>query len=74
MVKNKEDASDLIDQKSALEKSKKEAEDLALQKETQRDIKVRTIGNYVHESVPVSNNEVCPPEPPKNATCSCDAA
>ncbi|THC89962.1 hypothetical protein EYZ11_010580 [Aspergillus tanneri] len=38
-------------------KRKKEAEDLAVQKETQRDSKVRTIGNYVHESVPVSNNE-----------------
>jgi seryl-tRNA synthetase len=25
----------------------------------QRDRKIRTIGNYVHESVPVSNDEVC---------------
>lgn len=55
--KNKEDANDLIEQKTNLEKSKKDAEELAAQKETQRDRKVRTIGNYVHESVPVSNNE-----------------
>lgn len=58
MAQNKEDASDLIEQKASLEKRKKEAEELAAQKETQRDRKIRTIGNYVHESVPVSNNEV----------------
>lgn len=55
--KNKEDANDLIEQKANLEKSKKEAEELAVGKESQRDRKIRTIGNYVHESVPVSNNE-----------------
>ncbi|PKY05348.1 seryl-tRNA synthetase, cytoplasmic [Aspergillus campestris IBT 28561] len=55
--KAKEDASALIEQKSALEKSKREAEELALQKEKERDNKIRTIGNYVHESVPVSNTE-----------------
>ncbi|KAJ5263737.1 Serine--tRNA ligase cytoplasmic [Penicillium angulare] len=55
--KNKEDASDLISQKGDLEKKKKEAEDLALGKEVERDRKIRTIGNFVHESVPVSNNE-----------------
>ena len=50
-------------QKADLEKRKKEAEDYAVQKELERDRKIRTIGNYVHESVPVSNNEVfsgCP--------------
>lgn len=55
--KNKEDANDLIEQKTSLEKSKKEAEELAVEKESQRDRKIRTIGNYVHESVPVSNDE-----------------
>ena len=45
-------------QKADLEKRKKEAEDYAVQKELERDRKIRTIGNYVHESVPVSNNEV----------------
>ncbi|KAB8240058.1 hypothetical protein BDV35DRAFT_374755 [Aspergillus flavus] len=56
--KNKEDASSLLEEKAALEQRKKDAEDLALQKEKQRDSKLRTIGNYVHDSVPVSNNEV----------------
>ncbi|KAE8147360.1 hypothetical protein BDV25DRAFT_34243 [Aspergillus avenaceus] len=55
--KNKEDASGLIHEKAALEQRKKEAEELALQKEKQRDSKLRTIGNYVHDSVPISNNE-----------------
>lgn len=55
--KNKEDASDLMEEKSTLDKSKKDAEEHAVQKEAQRDRKIRTIGNYVHESVPVSNNE-----------------
>ncbi|KAE8382144.1 hypothetical protein BDV26DRAFT_254515 [Aspergillus bertholletiae] len=55
--KNKEDASSLLEEKAALEQRKKEAEDLALDKEKQRDSKLRTIGNYVHDSVPVSNNE-----------------
>jgi len=55
---NKEDASDLIEQKAGLEKRKKEAEELAVQKETERDRRIRIIGNYVHASVPVSNNEV----------------
>lgn len=53
----KEDASDLINEKAELEKRKKAAEDAAAQKELERDRKIRPIGNYVHESVPVSNNE-----------------
>jgi seryl-tRNA synthetase len=55
--KNKEDAGDLMEQKAALEKRKKEAEEHASELENRRDRKIRTIGNYVHESVPVSNNE-----------------
>ena len=47
-----------MNQKTDIEKRKKEAEDLAAQKELERDRKIRPIGNYVHESVPVSNNEV----------------
>jgi seryl-tRNA synthetase len=54
----KEDASELVSQKADIEKRKKEAEDIAAQKELERDRKIRPIGNYVHESVPVSNNEV----------------
>lgn len=45
-------------QKDDLEKRKKAAEEAAAQKELERDRKIRTIGNYVHDSVPVSNNEV----------------
>ncbi|KAL1999497.1 hypothetical protein VTN02DRAFT_4439 [Thermoascus thermophilus] len=55
--KNKEDANELLEQKADLERQKKEAEDLAIEKEAQRDKKIKTIGNYVHDSVPVSNNE-----------------
>lgn len=55
---NKEDASELVSQKADLETQKKAAEDAAAQKELERDRKIRAIGNYVHESVPVSNNEV----------------
>ena len=47
-----------MDQKARIEKRKKDAEDAAAQKEVERDRKIRTIGNYVHESVPVSDNEV----------------
>lgn len=56
---NKEDAGSLMEQKAGLEQRKKDAEELAVQKESQRDKKIRTIGNIVHDSVPVSNNEVC---------------
>ncbi|OQD70526.1 hypothetical protein PENDEC_c023G01573 [Penicillium decumbens] len=55
--KAREDASDLVNQKADIEKRKKEAEDIAVQKELERDRKIRPIGNYVHDSVPVSNNE-----------------
>lgn len=47
-----------MEQKAALEKRKKDAEEVAAQKETERDRQIRLIGNYVHDSVPVSNNEV----------------
>lgn len=47
-----------MEQKAALEKRKKEADEHASELESMRDRKIRTIGNYVHESVPVSNNEV----------------
>lgn len=33
-------------------------EEAAAQKEKDLKAKVQTIGNYVHDSVPVSNNEV----------------
>ena len=42
-----------------MEKEKKDMEDKAAEIEKLRDAKLKSIGNYVHESVPVSNNEVC---------------
>ncbi len=38
----------------------KRIEDLSLEKERKRDLKIKTIGNYVHDSVPIDNNEVRP--------------
>lgn len=55
---NKEDASELIQQKTDLEEAKKKQEATAAGIEKQRDRKIRTIGNYVHDSVPVSADEV----------------
>ncbi|OKL61959.1 Serine--tRNA ligase, cytoplasmic [Talaromyces atroroseus] len=55
--KNKEDASELLQQKAELEKQKKESDENAIAREKERDKKIKTIGNYVHDSVPVSNNE-----------------
>lgn len=48
----------MIAEKTTLDKSKKEAEDKAIAVENERDRKIRTIGNYVHDSVPVSQTEV----------------
>jgi seryl-tRNA synthetase len=46
-------------QKGELEKEVRRIEELALEKERKRDVKIKTIGNYVHDSVPISDNEVC---------------
>ncbi|KAI9741854.1 MAG: Cytosolic seryl-tRNA synthetase [Cirrosporium novae-zelandiae] len=53
----KEDASELLAQKASLEKEKKDMEDLAAEKEAQVRKTLNTIGNYVHDSVPVGNDE-----------------
>jgi seryl-tRNA synthetase len=45
--------------KAELEKEAKRIEELALEKERKRDQKIKTIGNYVHDSVPIHDNEVC---------------
>ncbi|KEF61643.1 seryl-tRNA synthetase [Exophiala aquamarina CBS 119918] len=55
--KAKQDATDLLQEKTDLEKQKKQIEDEALEKERLRDRKCKAIGNYVHESVPVNDNE-----------------
>jgi len=54
----KQDADHLLKEKVDLEKEKKKTEDEALAKEKARDKKCKLIGNYVHESVPVNDNEV----------------
>ncbi|RVX69505.1 hypothetical protein B0A52_06569 [Exophiala mesophila] len=57
LKKEKQDASELLQQKLNLEKEKKQAEEEATEKEKLRDRKVKLIGNYVHESVPLNDNE-----------------
>jgi len=55
--KAKEDASPLLEQKVKLEAERKDLEAIAKEKEKQLYAKLGTIGNLVHSSVPVSNNE-----------------
>ena len=55
-------------EKVDLEKEKKVLEDSAAEKEEILTRKLKTVGNYVHDSVPVSNNEV------RSAILSTDAA
>jgi len=59
--KAKEDADDLLKQKADLEKEKKGLLESAADKDLALKRKIGTIGNLVHESVPISNNEVAPP-------------
>jgi seryl-tRNA synthetase len=54
----KQDADHLLRKKADLEKEKKQVEEEAVEKEKARDKKCKTIGNYVHESVPLHDNEV----------------
>jgi seryl-tRNA synthetase len=55
--KAKENADDLMKEKVDLEKEKKGLIELAAEKELILKKKIRTIGNIVHDSVPVNNNE-----------------
>ncbi|TWU77486.1 Cytosolic seryl-tRNA synthetase [Metarhizium rileyi] len=55
--KAKENADELLQQKIELEKEKKGLVESASQKDSLLKAKIKTIGNYVHDSVPVSNNE-----------------
>lgn len=54
----KQNADELLQKKIDLEKEKKNIETEATEKEKLRDKKCKTIGNYVHESVPENDNEV----------------
>jgi len=58
-LKAKEDATELLQRKVDLEKEKKVLEESALEKEVALQKQLKTVGNYVHDSVPTSNNEVC---------------
>ncbi|KAK6534741.1 Cytosolic seryl-tRNA synthetase [Arthrobotrys megalospora] len=55
--KAKEDATEFLEEKIALEKEKKELEVIAKQAEAELHRKLSTIGNIVHDSVPISDNE-----------------
>ena len=56
--KAKEDAEDLLKQKESLQKDKAAQELLAAEKLQALHLKAKTVGNYVHESVPISSDEV----------------
>lgn len=58
MVQAKENADDLLTRKKDMEKEQKEVESLGEQKDELLQKKLKTIGNYVHDSVPISDNEV----------------
>ena len=47
-----------MQRKADLEKEKATLEDSATEKDQLLQRKLRTVGNYVHDSVQVSNNEV----------------
>lgn len=54
----KENADDLLQQKVELEKEHKALLESATEKDRLLQAKVKSIGNYVHDSVPISDNEV----------------
>jgi seryl-tRNA synthetase len=56
--KAKENADDFLKEKADLEKEKKDLIATAAGKDDLLKKKLHTIGNYVHDSVPVNNDEV----------------
>jgi seryl-tRNA synthetase len=58
LQKAKENADDLLQEKIALQKEEKTLSESAAEKDVLLKAKVRSIGNLVHNSVPVSKNEV----------------
>jgi seryl-tRNA synthetase len=56
--KAKEDADDLIQEKTKLDAEKKALIDSAAEKEVALNRKLKTIGNIIHETVPVEQDEV----------------
>ena len=59
--KAKESADAELEQKANLERDKVAKEKEADEKLQNLRLKAKTIGNYVHDSVPISNDEVCRP-------------
>jgi seryl-tRNA synthetase len=55
--KAKENADELLKEKQNLTDQKKAKEDEAAEKLVKLNAKIKSIGNYVHDSVPVSDNE-----------------
>lgn len=53
----KEDATELLKQKDELTEKKKAQEELAAAKNAELRVKAKLVGNYVHKSVHVSDNE-----------------
>ena len=62
LLQAKSDATKELEQKVELEKEQKRMRELAQEKEKLVDRTLKTIGNYVHDSVPISDNEVRNPE------------
>lgn len=56
-LQNKENADELLQEKAALEKSKNELQEEANRKEAEWKAKLMTVGNIVHDSVPVQMDE-----------------
>jgi len=54
---NKENADDLIQERNKVEDRIKELKEEVVEREKEVESKIRKIGNIVHNSVPVSNNE-----------------
>lgn len=57
LKKAKSNADKQLQEKADLEKQKKQLEELVLEKEKKLNLRLKTIGNYVHDSVPVSDDE-----------------
>ncbi|CAA9958098.1 hypothetical protein CFE70_001652 [Pyrenophora teres f. teres 0-1] len=55
--KNKEDATELLEEKKKLEAEKKEKDAEAAEKLAKLHAKAKSVGNYVYKDVPVSDNE-----------------
>jgi seryl-tRNA synthetase len=58
-MQKKEDATELQGKSVALKKQIEEAEAIKNELESKRDKTMVVIGNLVHDSVPVDNDEVC---------------